>query len=142
MMNERVLRLPELVNSNEGLVRRGQHLDTSFLLEIGNIGFLVQIRRGRIDAVQPGPFVMPRWDFALRAPADEWARFFEDIPPPGHHDLMAMIKRRELKLEGNVYPFMSNLFYFKAVLASLRPAGNTSSVAPLQVAARTEGAVR
>ena len=36
------------------------------------------------------------------------------------HDLMAMVKRRHLQLEGDVYPFMSNLLYFKGVMAALR----------------------
>lgn len=132
-------RLAEVVNGHAGLVRRGQLLDTTMLLECGDTPFLVQIRRGRVDAVTRGPFVMPRWDFALRASAAEWEAHWQAVPAPGHHDLMAMIKRRVLRLEGDTYPFMSNLYYFKAMLASLRPGAALDSVAPLPQAQDAPG---
>ena len=37
-----------------------------------------------------------------------------------NNDLMALIKRRVLKAEGNLQIFMSHLRYFKEVLAKLR----------------------
>ncbi len=137
-----VMRLAEAVNAHAGLVRRGERIDTTMLLEYGDTPFLVQIRRGRVDAVTRGPFVMPSWDFALRASAAEWDAHWQAVPAPGHHDLMAMIKRRTLRLEGDTTPFMRNLFYFKAVLASLRPGGSLDSVAPLPVAPDAPGARR
>ncbi|MEB2319924.1 MAG: hypothetical protein OZ935_14860 [Pseudomonadota bacterium] len=124
-------RLGEVANRHPGLLHRGRYLDTSFLLEVGARSWIVRIHQGRVEAVVPGPFVMPRWDFALRASEHEWSMFWQELPPPGHHDLMAMIKRRALRLEGDVRPFMGNLFYFKALLASLRPSGRLDSVAPL-----------
>jgi hypothetical protein len=94
--------LPARVNANERLVR---------------------IKDGQIAEVAKGPFVMPRWTFALRAPADAWTRFWEAMPEPGFHDLFALIKHRRLKAEGDLHPFMANLFYFKGVLGSLRGNG-------------------
>ena len=44
------------------------------------------------------------------------------VPPPGYHDLMAMLKFGTLRIEGNLHPFMSHLLYFKDLLALLRPA--------------------
>ena len=44
------------------------------------------------------------------------------MPPPGGHDLFAMIKTRALSLDGDQYPFMSNLRYFKDLLALPRAA--------------------
>ena len=134
-MTNPVERLADAVNGNPALVRRGQHLDTSFMLEVGDERYLVSIRRGRVESVTRGPFVMPRCDFLLRASADEWAVFWQDVPPPGHHDVMALIKRRALSLEGDTYPFMANLFYFKALLASARRNPSLDSVAPLAVSA-------
>ena len=61
--------------------------------------------------------------FALRASEEEWAKFWSSRPPPGSHDLMALIKRRVLKAEGNLQVFMANLRYFKEALAKLRAAG-------------------
>ena len=83
---------------------------------------LLLIRRGRIESLSHGPFVMPRWDFALRAPVDEWLAFWQPLPAPGHHDLFALIKRRVLRVERDLHPIISNLFYFKALMAAPRGA--------------------
>ena len=39
------------------------------------------------------------------------------MPPPGFHDLIAMLKMRALRIEGDQHPFMANLRYFKDLLA-------------------------
>jgi hypothetical protein len=111
------------VNGDEALVRRGRFLTTTFLLESGQSAWLISIFEGRIVSVTPGPFVMPSSSFALRAPEEEWRKFWSKRPPPGSNDLMALIKRRVLKAEGNLGVFMANLRYFKEALAKLRPVG-------------------
>lgn len=113
-------RLPELVDADPVLVRRGRFLDLTFLIEIGDAPYLVTVAQGRITAVRPGPVVMPSWTFALRAPREAWAAFFQPVPPPGANDVFALLKRRVMRIEGNLHPFMANLFYFKGVLATLR----------------------
>ncbi|MCY1204406.1 hypothetical protein D9M72_159320 [compost metagenome] len=118
--------LADTVNERERLVWRGRHLNTVFLLESGDTAHLIEVSGGRIGQVRRGPFVMPRWDFALRAQAEDWARFWTPRPPPGFHDLMALIKFRRLRAEGDLYPFMSNLLYFKEVLACPRTQGASS----------------
>ena len=101
--------LGALANDKAWLVRRGRRLDVTLLLEVGDTSYLLRIHRGRVEAVDKGPFVMPRWTFALRASRDAWATFWQPIPPPGFNDLMAMIKTRALKLEGDQHPFFANL---------------------------------
>ena len=108
------------VNGDEGLVRRGRFLTTTFLLEVGESTWLVSIFEGRIVSVTSGPFVMPSSSFALRASEQEWQKFWSSRPPPGSNDLMALIKRRALKAEGDLQIFMSHLRYFKEALAKLR----------------------
>ena len=115
--------LRERVNADEGLVRRGRYLTTTFLLEVGPTPWLIQIFEGRIVSVTRGPFVMPSAAFALRAPEEEWQKFWSIRPPPGSNDLLALIKRRVLKAEGNLQVFMSHLRYFKEALAKLRAPG-------------------
>ena len=115
--------LQQLVNADAALVRRGRYLTTTFLLEIGAAAWLIAIFEGRIVSVTPGPFVMPSSSFALRASAEEWGKFWSPRPPPGSNDLMALIKRRALKAEGNLHVFMANLRYFKEALTKLRDAG-------------------
>ena len=111
------------VNEDEALVRRGRFLTTSFLLEVGPTAWLIQIFEGRVVSVMRGPFVMPSSSFALRAAEKEWQKFWSSRPPPGSNDLMALIKRRVLKAEGDLQIFMANLRYFKEALAKLRSGG-------------------
>ena len=111
------------VNQDEALVRRGRFLTTTFLIEVGQTAWLISIFEGRVVSVTPGPFVMPSSSFALRAAEEEWQKFWSSRPPPGSNDLMALIKRRVLKAEGNLGVFMANLRYFKEVLAKLRSQG-------------------
>jgi hypothetical protein len=115
--------LKQRVNDDAALVRRGRYLTTSFLLEVGSTAWLIAIFEGRIVSVTSGPFVMPSSAFALRAPEEEWSKFWSERPPPGCNDLMALIKRRVLKAEGDLHIFMANLRYFKEALAKLRDAG-------------------
>jgi hypothetical protein len=115
--------LQQRVNADQGLVRRGRYLTTIFLLEVGRTSWLVSIFEGRIVSVTSGPFVMPSSSFALRASEEEWQKFWSRRPPPGSNDLMALIKRRALKAEGNLQVFMSHLRYFKEALAKLRAEG-------------------
>ena len=113
-------RLQDLVNADAWLVQRGRFVDTRFLLEAGAKQHLVAIHAGRIESVAAGPFVMPRWTFALRAPEDAWRRFWLPLPPPGFNDILAMVKSRTLAIEGDQHVLMANLLYFKDVLACLR----------------------
>lgn len=117
MRTDVVERIAELANNDSWLVHRGRTLDTTFLLGVGDTDYLVRIHRGRVDAVAEGPFVQPRWTFTLRASQEAWNTFWLPVPPPGGHDLFAMIKNRTLRLEGDQYPFMAHLRYFKELLA-------------------------
>ena len=112
--------LQQRVNNDQGLVRRGRTLTTSFLLEVGATPWLISIYEGRIVSVTRGPFVMPSSSFALRASSEDWEKFWSRRPPPGSNDLLALIKRRALKAEGNLQVFMSHLRYFKEALSKLR----------------------
>jgi pimeloyl-ACP methyl ester carboxylesterase len=111
--------LQQKVNADEPLTRRGRYLTITFLIEVGSVQWLVSIVEGKIASVKQGPFVMPSWSFALRAPLDEWQKFWSANPVPGSNDLMALIKRRALKSEGDLQPFMANLRYFKESLETL-----------------------
>ena len=117
--------LQQRVNADAALVRRGRYLTTTFLLEVGQTAWLIAIFEGRIVSVTPGPFVMPSSSLcAARAREEEWEKFWSSRPPPGSNDLMALIKRRVLKAEGNLQIFMANLRYFKEALGQAAPDGS------------------
>ncbi|MGE0850074.1 MAG: alpha/beta fold hydrolase [Hyphomicrobiaceae bacterium] len=113
--------LPALANADPWLVHRGRHLDTTMLLGVGEASYLLRIHRGRVEAMVRGPFVMPRCTFSLRGSREVWETFWQPVPPPGSHDIMALIKSKSLTLEGDQYPFFSNLRYFKDLLSLPRP---------------------
>ena len=115
-----VVRLPDLVNADEGLVRRGQRLTTTFLLAVDDTEYLVHVAAGRLAAVERGPFLLRSWSFAVRASADAWTRFWQPLPEPGYHDLFAMKKLGVACIEGDLWPLMAHLRYVKDVLAAPR----------------------
>ena len=131
-------RIADLVNADANLVRRGRFLSTTFLLEIGDKGYLVKIIEGRIVSVTPGPFVTPNYSFALRAPRDEWEMFWKKMPAPGHNDIFALFKRGKLTIEGDLHPFMANLLYIKDVLAAPRRRAADEATPPHEPALRAD----
>jgi hypothetical protein len=113
-------RLPERVNADEALVLRGRWLTAEFLLGAGDIPLHVKVRDGRIDSVVRGPVLMRSWRFAIRARADAWSRFWQPVPEPGWHDLLAMTRFGRASIEGDLQPLMANLRYVKEILEKPR----------------------
>src|SRR4051794_19730740 len=113
------------VNVDARLVRRGKHVNTTFLIAIDGTDTLVHVAEGRIVAIVPGPFITPNYSFALRASRESWDKFWSPTPLPGYTDIFALVKKKLLRIEGDLHPFMSNLLYFKGVLAPPRSGGAT-----------------
>lgn len=121
MQDEMILmRMPARVNTNERLCWRGRHVQTTFLLESGTDQYLVEIDHGRVASASRGAYAPDTWRFALRAIPSVWSAFWQSQPAPGYHDIMALLKFKHLKIEGDLYPLMSHLLYFKDVLAAPR----------------------
>lgn len=111
-------RVNELRKADARLADQGRLVRATVLIEAGDQAAVVTITDGTVTAIANAKeLVMPSWTFALRASETEWAQFWEPAPRPGHHDLFALLRRKQLRIDGDVYPFMSNLFYFKALLA-------------------------
>jgi hypothetical protein len=118
-----VERLPDLVNGNAALVRRGRYFSDVFMLEVGDTQYLVHVREGRVERVERGPFVMRSWTFALRASEEVWAEFWRPVPKPWFHDIFALLRKGRIALDGDLQPLMANLLYVKAVIAAPRALG-------------------
>ncbi len=111
-------RVNALRKADGRLVAQGRLVRATMLIEAGDQAAAVTIVDGTVTAIaNANELVMPAWTFALRASPGEWAQFWEPAPRPGHHDLFALLRRKQLRIEGDIHPFMSNLFYFKALLA-------------------------
>ncbi|MDF1793664.1 MAG: hypothetical protein P1U88_17250 [Thalassobaculaceae bacterium] len=115
-------RLPELVNGNAALVRRGKTLSGEFLVQADDVPIHIRVSEGRIEAVETGPFRMRSWRFAIRAEASAWARHWDAMPAPGYHDFIAMTRLGVARIEGDLQPLMAHLRYVKEVLAAPRAA--------------------
>jgi len=112
--------IAERVNADDKLTRRGRFVDTTFLISIDGDDYLVRIAGGRVAAITQGPFITPDYSFALRASREVWQKFWQPLPPLGFTDIFALVKRKLMRVEGNIHPFMANLLYFKDVIASPR----------------------
>ena len=112
--------LPARAAAAPGLARWGRHLTATVLVEAGDRAWVLAIRDGALVSAEPAAAIMPRFDLALRFAPDGLARFLTAPPPPGWHDLMALMRHGALRVEGNIQPFMAHLFWFKGVLALLR----------------------
>ena len=115
-----VRNLPDVVNGNAAIVRWGRELNETFMLEVGETQYLVTVRGGRIERVEKGPFVMREWRFAIRAKRECWDEFWRSPPKPGWHDLFALLRRGDVKFEGDQRVMMAYLLYLKLALAALR----------------------
>jgi len=120
--------IPAMLNKVPALMLRGRTLDCECLLGPIEQPFHATIRGGSIVDLTPAPVLMRSWRFSYRASSAAWAEYWKPVPGPGWHDLLALTKREEAVLEGDLHPFMAHLQYFKDVLAL--PRSQHSVVAP------------
>src|SRR3982074_38585 len=109
--------IPALLEQAPALILCGRTLDCECLLGPIDHPFHVSIRGGRIIDLTPAPVLMRTWRFSYRAWPAAGAEYWQPVPRPGWHDLLALTKREEATLEGDLHPFMTHLQYFKDVLA-------------------------
>lgn len=102
------------------LMRRGRWLDTRCLIGIADQHLLLVIQQGQPALVEDWP-PLTSCRFSLHGSACAWERHWQAPPPAGWHDLLALAKRGELRIEGDLHPFMTHLQYFKDLLARPRP---------------------
>jgi hypothetical protein len=115
-------RLPMLLDADATLVTRGSRLNVDCLLGPTDHPFHLAFAAGRIVNMAPAPILMRSWCFSYRMSAAAWAEFWQPAPRPGWHDLLALTKSGEATLEGDLFPFMTHLQFFKDVLALPRKA--------------------
>jgi hypothetical protein len=112
--------LPRLVDDDADLVRRGAWVDLQFQVGLGAVPYYLTVARGRIIGLDRGPILMRSSRFQIGATAEAWRRFWQPVPEPGWHDLLALTKRGAARIEGDFQPLLANLQYFKDVLAAPR----------------------
>ena len=119
-LHDMMAKLPDLVNRDAVLLRRGQRLDIDILIGVGDADYHASIAGGRIARLDRGPLLMRSWRLAFRGPDEAWRQFWQPFPPPHFHDIFALAKCGQLRIEGDFHPLMANLLYFKGMLAAPR----------------------
>lgn len=120
---EFLARLTQAVNADGDLQRRGAGCDVHCLIGIDDVLLHLEIANGRIVEARPGPILMRSWQFAIKAGAENWAKFWQPVPEAGWHDLFALTKRGHATIEGDLKPLLTHLQYFKDMLATPRRFG-------------------
>ncbi|HSA90337.1 MAG TPA: hypothetical protein VLF42_10595 [Burkholderiales bacterium] len=109
------------MNRNPAVVRWGRGMNETFMVEVGDQQYLLTVKDGLLS-LEKGPFVMRPWKFAIRARRESWEKFWQQTPAPGWHDLFALLRRGEVRFEGDQRVLMAYLLYVKLVLAAPRNA--------------------
>ena len=117
--------LQELVNADVALVRRGRWLTADMMLEIGDGRHLVKIREGRIAGIEPLPLLAMPSDFAICGTEEAWHEFWQRVPKPRHHDVMALIREGKMRIEGDLEMMMAHFLTLKMMLEKPRLAART-----------------
>ena len=95
-------------------------MSETFMLEVGDMQYLLTVRAGVMERVEKGPFTMRSWRFAIRAPRECWERYWQRVPEPGWHDLFALLRRGDARFEGDQRVLWAYLLYIKLALQALR----------------------
>lgn len=95
---------------------RARGIRVTLCVGIGAIERRIDVSQDGIRPLPPAPPLQP-WDFCVRATPRAWQELWQAVPKAGWHDVFALTKRGEMRIEGNLQPFMANLQFFKDLLA-------------------------
>ncbi len=107
--------LIENLNDDPELSRRGKFYSTRLAIWDGDTCTNFEIEDGRVVDINNEDNQQAVFKFI--AGRDVWEKFREAEPPPGFHDLSAMIDRGHLKIEGDVRPWLFNMLYIKRLIS-------------------------
>lgn len=106
------------------LQAHGKYFTCSYLLDMDTHRYQVTMYGGKVQdiLVDPGPLDQ-RYQFAIRASAETWRGFGQEIPPPMHHGIWSATFRKDMKLEGDLLVLMQNLRCVTRQIELLREVG-------------------
>lgn len=111
-------------NNDPEITAHGKYFTASYLLDMTDHWFVVEVSRGTVVnvAIDPGPLDVA-YHFTLRAGADTWRHFGVPVPDPMYHGIWAASFQRDLKLEGDLLVLMQNLRCITRQIEILRTVG-------------------
>ena len=112
-----VLKIPVLMQAEPWLSKRGRFLTAQFQIVIGSQVCFVSVIEGVINCIETRPQIMRPSVFRIAADVPDWLIFWSAMPEPGWHDILAMMKRNHLTVDGDLRVFMRHLQYIKDLIA-------------------------
>ncbi|WP_123028832.1 hypothetical protein [Mycolicibacterium stellerae] len=114
----------EATNQDPEIQAHGKYFTCSYLLDMTDHSFIVQMIGGKVVdvAVDPGPLDVP-YQFAIRAGAETWRNFGVPTPAPMYHGIWAASFQRDMTLEGDLLVLMQNLRCVTRQIELLRVVG-------------------
>ncbi len=108
--------IAEIAGQDARLMHRGRFLNARMRISIDDENHLLHINDGKptISPITLKPF--QDTELSIKGSSKAWAALWERYPQPGWHDLFALCKRGEMKIEGDLHLFFSHLQYIKDVL--------------------------
>lgn len=100
-----------------GYARDRIAFDADILLGFGDARRLVRIRGGAVAGIDTPARPLQSWDFSICGTERAWVAYWQAVPEPGWHDILALNKRGEIRIEGSLRPLMANLQQVKDLLA-------------------------
>ena len=96
---------------------RNRDITAAVLVAFGNVSRLMRIENGKVAAIDEKLPPLSSWDFAMHGTPEAWEALWEHpFPKPGRHDILALAKLGEMRLEGRLEILMRHLQYFKDLL--------------------------
>lgn len=102
--------LSEAVARDAELAVTGRWCTLNVALVVGEETILLRLERGKVAETILEPDIGASWSVTLRGTLEDWRAFLQPIPPPFHHDLLAMNTRiPSFTIEGDRKAFVRHL---------------------------------
>jgi hypothetical protein len=107
-----------IVQRCPALMRRTGFARFDFDIASSDQRYRINIEPGQVT-ICPKDFSDRNPDFTISAPSPAWMKFAGLTPPPGYHDIVALIECGHAQIEGDTLPFFRHLFLVKGVVAAI-----------------------
>ena len=110
-------------DKNKTIAAMALYFTCTYMPDMGQEKVIVEMIDGKVYRINVSPGSMDAYDFALRASAQTWREFAQQIPKPMYHGIWSASFRKDLKIEGNTLVLLQNLRNFTVQFELLRTVG-------------------
>jgi hypothetical protein len=105
--------LIDQLNADDMLSRFGAYYTTRIQIICDDDIYHFEINSGQVSKGDSGALDE---GFSLTGSKAVWAKYFEDVPPPEHHEFAALLANGHISAEGDIYAMQSNVMYVRRLL--------------------------